>query len=337
MLDFLSKFIFDFGVKLGSFNTSFVNQGRITTYPSLVACAQRKKKPIAFAGQALSMWGKTPANISVIQPIKRGKIVDLDKTISLVEYGLNSLTKEVNIWSLVKFNSTVFVSASSNLNNVERRFLARVFNQVGVNKIILLDKIILAGIGIGLNVFSPQGYLIIYIGGGTSYISLISLAGKVIDINLPFGGSDITSDLVHYFRRRYNLIVGWKMMEEVKLGLKNNKQSLIRGYDLSRKKMKSLTVGRQELEEVIFSSLNKFILKLRQVFNQIPPEFMPDINKNGIFLAGGGTKIYGLVKFLKNEFALTVNNFDQSEFLVVEGLREVLKKPDKYKELILNF
>ncbi len=325
------------GVKLGSWSTTFLTGKRTRKVPTVVAYDKKQKRVIGVGEAANQMWGKTPPDISVIRPLKRGGVVEPEKMLAFLENNLSHLYLDSSVKSLFQLDSTAYVSYSPHISVVEQRFLSKLFQRIAFNKVFLLDKLLLALIGMGIDVFLPKGFLLLYLGSQTSYITLFSLGGKVFEYYLPIGGEDITDALVSYLRRRHSLRVSWQSMEELKTRLGKEKVFLVYGYDLERRKMRSVRLTQEEIKEVSLSVLGEVITKLRFSFNQLPPEFVGDVNKNGLFLAGGGTLSLGLASFLTDEFKVVVNTFAHPDDLVGQGLKEVLARPAKYENFFLRF
>ncbi len=333
----LSPLNWSLGVELGSWQSVFVSEKQFHLEPTMVAFNRSRKQVVAVGKGAKKMWGKTPSNISVIQPVRRGGIIEPQRGFSFLENNLSRLYLKPSFKSFLQLDSSVYVSYSPHLSGVERRFLGKMFHRLSINRVYLIDKLLLSLVGMGLDVFSSRGYLLLYIGGGTSYITLFSLGGKVFEFYFPLGGEDITNALVTYLKHRYNLKVGWTTMEKIKKKLTENERIIIYGYDMSKRRMETKELKREELGEVIFSVLSPIITKLRFSFNQIPPEFVEDVNRSGLFLAGGGSLSFGLVPFLTNEFKINVNTFDQPQLLSSKGLLEVMEKERKYQNVFFRF
>ncbi len=325
------------GIKLGSWQTAFLVGKETKRVPTVVAYDKKQKKIVGVGEVANLMWGKTPPTVSVIRPIRRGEIIDPEKVLAFLETNLSGLYLNSSVKSLLQLDSTAYVSYSPHTTVVEQRFLSRVFQKVAFNKVFLLDKLLLALIGMGIDISLPQGFFLLYIGSQTSYITLFSLGGKVFEFYLPQGGEDVTNALVSYLRRRYTLRVSWQAMEGIKKRLSRGKAFPIYGYDLEKRRMRSIQLSYNEVKEISFSVLSDIIAKLRFSFNQLPPEFVADVNRNGLFLAGGGTLSADLASFLTDEFKIVVNTFAQPDLLVSQGLKEVLAQPAKYENFFLNF
>lgn len=337
MIDlFRSFFINDIGIDLGTANTLVYvrDQGIVLREPSVVAVAAGSKRPIAVGDEAKRMLGRTPGSIEAVRPLKDGVIADF----SLAEEMLKAFILKVQNKRKVR-NPRVLVAVPTGITEVEKRAVEDSARKAGARDVIIIAEPMAAAIGVGLPVQEAAGNMIIDIGGGTTEVAIISLSDIVYSQSVKMAGDELDESIANYMRRAYNLLIGDRTAEEIKIKLgsatpleKETKME-IRGRDLIAGLPKTLTITSQEVREAMSDPLGKIVETVRISLERCPPELSADLVERGIVLAGGGALLRGLDRLISEETGLPVHVAEDPLSAVAEGTGKVLLGFDELKKV----
>jgi len=325
----LGLFSNDIGIDLGTANSLVYvkDRGIVLREPSVVAIQAGTNNVLAVGEEAKRMLGRTPGNIVAIRPMKDGVIADFEITESMLRYFIR---KVHNRRSMVA--PRVIVAVPSGITEVEKRAVKDSAQHAGARKVYLIEEPMAAAIGVGLPVQEPAGNMIVDIGGGTTEVALISLAGVVFSRSIRVAGDELDEAIVQYMKRAYNLMVGERTAEEIKIRIGSAyplEQELtmeVKGRDLVAGLPKTLTVTSQEVREAILEPVSQIVESVRIALERCPPELAADLVDRGIMLAGGGALLRGVDKLLAEETGLPVHIADDPLSAVAEGTGRVLNE-----------
>ena len=332
----------DMGIDLGTANTLVYlkEKGIVVNEPSVVAVNKVTKEILAVGNEAKDMIGRTPGNIVAIRPMKDGVIADFDTTQAMLRYFINKAYPR----SLFSPKPRVVVCVPSGVTEVEKRAVmeATIAGGARNREAYLIEEPMAAAIGAGLPVEDPRGSMIVDIGGGTSEVAVISLGGIVTSTALRTAGDVLDSCIVNYIRKEYNLAIGERTAEELKIRIGcafpkavNNSLS-IRGRDLSTGLPKTITVTSMEAMEAISEPVSSIIDTIKTTLETTPPELAADIMEDGITLSGGGALLSGLDKLIEKETDMKVNIANEPLNCVAKGTGIVLEHIDTLKSVLLT-
>jgi rod shape-determining protein MreB len=324
----LAFFSSDIGIDLGTANTLvFVkDRGIVIREPSVVAIQEGTKRILAVGEEAKRMLGRTPGNIVAIRPMKSGVIADFDITEAMIRYFI----RKVHSAKLVK--PRVIVAVPSDITEVEKRAVQESARHAGAREVFLIEEPMAAAIGVGLPVSEPAGNMIVDIGGGTCEVALISLAGIVYARSVRVGGDAMDECIVQYMRRVYNLMIGERTAEEIKITigsaypLGEERTLEVKGRDLVAGLPKTLTVTSEEIRDALQEPVSAIVDAVRITLEKCPPELSADLVDRGLVLAGGGSMLRGLDKLIASQTGLPVTLADDPLSAVAEGTGVVLNE-----------
>ncbi len=302
----------DLAIDLGTANTLVYvkGQGIVINEPSVVAINKNltgPKRILAVGKEAKEMLGRTPGDIVAIRPLKDGVIADFEITAAMIRYFVE---KAHNRRTMVK--PRVIVCVPYGITNVEKRAVKEAAESAGVREVFLIEEPMAAAIGAGLPVTEPSGSMIVDIGGGTTEVAVISLAGIVYSKSVRVAGDKMDEAIVNYIKRKYNLLIGERTAEDIKIGIGNAYPSDIietmhvKGRDMVAGIPKTIQVTSEEIREAIAEPVNIIVEAVRVALEQTPPELAADIVDKGIVLAGGGALIKNLDVLLREETGLPI-------------------------------
>ena len=318
MLGFLSS---DIGIDLGTANTLVYlkDRGVVIREPSVVAIQEGTKRILAVGEEAKRMLGRTPGNIVAVRPMKSGVIADFFITEEMIRYFI----RKVHSTKLVR--PRVIVAVPSDITEVERRAVQESARHAGAREVFLIEEPMAAAIGVGLPVSEPAANMIVDIGGGTCEVALISLAGIVYARSVRVGGDAMDECIVQYMRRVYNLMIGERTAEEIKINLGTaypvggESTMEVRGRDLVAGLPKTLTVTSEEIRDALQEPVSSIVDAVRITLEKCPPELSADLVDRGLVLAGGGSLLRGLDKLIATRTGLPVTLADDPLSAVAEG------------------
>jgi rod shape-determining protein MreB len=326
----------DIAIDLGTANTLIYvrGQGIVLNEPSIVAL-NMQNQPVAIGHEARLMHEKTHRDIKTIRPLRDGVIADFE----VAEQMIRGMIKKVQ----KKWYSTtrkMVVCVPSGITEVERRAVRDSAEHAGAKAVYLVDEPMAAAIGIGLDVHEPVGNMIVDIGGGTTEIAVIALSGIVYAQSVRLGGDELNEDIINYFRRNHNLLIGERTAEHVKctIGsatpLDEELEITAKGRDLINGAPRTRTVTSEDVREALSESVNTIVEAVTKSLEQTPPELSADILDRGIFLTGGGALLKNLDKLIMETTNLPVHVAEDPLTAVVRGTGKVLDNLDYYKSVI---
>jgi rod shape-determining protein MreB len=319
----------DIGIDLGTANTLvFVkDHGIVLREPSVVAVKSGTNEVVAVGDDAKRMLGRTPGGITAIRPLKDGVIADFRVTEAMLRHFIR---KVHNRRSMVR--PRVVIAVPSGITEVEKRAVKESAEQAGAREVYLMEEPMAAAIGVGLPVQEAAGNMIVDIGGGTTEVAIISLSGIVYARSVRVAGDELDEAIINYMKRAYNLMIGERTAEEIKLRIGSafpmGKESTmeVKGRDMVAGLPKTITITSQEVREAMLEPLNTIIDAVRTTLERCPPELSADLVDRGIMLAGGGALLRGLDKLLQEETGLPVHVAEDPLSAVAEGTGRVLSE-----------
>lgn len=332
----LGVFSSDLAIDLGTANTLVYVKGKgiVLREPSVVTVHKDSKNVLAVGSEAKAMVGRTPENILAIRPMKDGVIANFEITEAMLRYFAH---KVHNRKSFVR--PRMLICVPSGITQVERRAVRDSAENAGAREAYLIEEPMAAAIGVGLPIEEAGGSMVVDIGGGTTEVAVISLAGIVYSQSVRVGGDEMDEAIISYVKRNYNLLIGERMAEEIKIGVgsayktEETKTFEIRGRDLIAAIPKTTVVTDAEIREALSEPVNAIVETVRGTLERTPPELAADIVDRGIVLAGGGGLLRGLDKLLKEETGLPVTVAEDPLSAVVMGTGKVLDQLSLLKKL----
>jgi rod shape-determining protein MreB and related proteins len=325
----LGMFSADMGIDLGTASTLVFVKGRgiVLNEPSVVAIQKGTNHVMAVGEEAKNMLGRTPGSIVAIRPLKDGVIADFEITEAMLRYFIR---KVHNRKALVR--PRIVVAIPSGITEVEKRAVKDSAEHAGAREVYLIEEPMAAAIGVGLPVQDAAGNMVVDIGGGTSEVAIISLAGIVFSRSVRVGGDELDEAIIQYLKRTYNLLIGPRMSEMIKINigstypLEEELTMEVKGRDLVAGLPKTMTVNSEEIREALAEPISTIIEAVRISLERCPPELSADLVDRGMILAGGGAMLRGLDKLLGEETGLPVNVADEPIEAVVLGTGKVLQE-----------
>ena len=324
LFSFLSN---DIGIDLGTANTLVYvkDRGIVLREPSVVAIQNGTKRILAVGDEAKRMLGRTPGNIVAHRPMKNGVIADFDVTEAMIRHFI----RRARTTRLVK--PRVIIAVPGDIPEVEKRAVEEATRHAGAREVHLIEEPMAAAIGVGLPVTEPTANMIVDIGGGTCDVAIISLAGIVYSKSVRTGGDAMDECIVRYMQRVYNLMIGERTAEEIKITigsaypLAKEKTMEVKGRDLVAGLPKTLKVTSEEIREALQEPISAIVDTVRIALEKCQPELSADLVGSGMVLAGGGALLYGLDKLISEQTGLPVHLADDPLSAVAEGTGEYLK------------
>lgn len=332
----------DLAIDLGTANTLVFMKGKgiVAFEPSVVAVqkdSRGNKKVLAVGKEAKEMLGRTPGSIEAIRPMKDGVIADFEVTEAMLRYFIR---KAHNRKTLIR--PRIIICIPFGITEVEKRAVRESAESAGAREVYLIEEPMAAAIGAGLPVTEPTGNMIVDIGGGTSEVAVISLGGIVFSISVRVAGDKMDEAIIQYLKRKYNLLIGERMAEQIKIQLGTAYPETdpltmeIKGRDLIEGVPKTLTINSEEVREAIAEPVNAIIEGIKVTLERTPPELAADIVDKGIVLAGGGALLRNLDKLIREETGLPVTVAEDPLTAVVMGSGKALEQLDALKGISVN-
>jgi len=343
MLDkIFGLFSHDMGIDLGTANTLVLIRGKgiLIREPSVVAIHKKTKEVLAVGNEAKRMLGKTPASILAIRPLRDGVISDFYVVEKMLSYFIKKVHETKSSFPKIP-RPRVVIGIPSGITEVERKAVVDASMSAGARSVFLVEEPMAAAIGAGLPINEPQGSMIVDMGGGTSEIAVISLGGIVTNKSLRIAGDEMDQEIINYARSRYNLLVGDRTAEEIKIQLGNaytfegdiNEKGFLRGRDLKTGLPKSVEVSAVEIRDALRGPINTIMNAIRDAIEETPPELVADVLKSGITLAGGTSQIRGIDRLMAEETRMPVFVAEDPMTCVVRGCGVVLEDLELLKRV----
>jgi len=336
---FIGLFSSDLAIDLGTANTLVIakGQGIIINEPSVVAVKTERfgqQKVLAVGREAKDMVGKTPGNIKAIRPMRDGVIADFDMTEKMIK---KFIQKAHGRSSLI--SPRIIVCVPYGLTQVERKAVRESALSAGAREVFLIEEPMAAAIGAGVDIREPAGNLVVDIGGGTTEIGVVSLGGLVLSKSIRVAGDKIDQAIIDYVKRKYNLLIGERTAEEIKINigtampLDEELVMIINGRDQVEGLLSSIELTSEDAREAMRDPLKEIGDALRNVLELMPPDLAGDIVNHGIILTGGGALIRQLDKYLSELIKIPVYVADEPLLAVAKGTGRALEEIDLLQEL----
>ncbi|MCW5946375.1 MAG: rod shape-determining protein [Fimbriimonadales bacterium] len=322
----------ELGIDLGTSNILVFKKGEgiVLEEPTVVALNTKTKKVLAVGEAAREMLGRTPGDIVAIRPLKDGVIADYTHTLKMLEFLLDRVAGKRRL-----MRPKLVICVPSSATNVERRAVKQAAQEAGAGDVIPIEEPMAAAIGAGMPISSPGGNMVVDIGGGTTDIAVISLGGLVISESLRVGGNKLDEAIVRHMRSVYNLMVGERTAEEIKMKIGSAyplEQELrldVRGRDLMAGLPRTVEVSSEEIREALSDPLKQITEKVCAVLEQTPPELGSDIITRGIVVTGGGALLRGIDYLLSAVTEVPVRVADNAIHCVALGTGRTLEELPK--------
>ncbi len=330
----------DMGIDLGTANTLVLvkDKGIVINEPSVVAVEREKygsrAKILAVGKEAKDMVGKTPGNIEAIRPMKDGVIADFDMTEKMIRYFIEKTHRRKSF-----LRPRIIISVPYGLTQVERKAVRESALSAGAREVFLIEEPMAAAIGANLPIQEPKGNLVVDIGGGTTEIGVISLGGLVISKSIRTAGDKLDTSIVNYVKEKYNLIIGERTGEEIKIAIGSAIQlpkelsMVVKGRDQVSGLLSRIDLTSEDVREAMREYLKEIADALKMVLEMMPPDLASDIVENGVVLTGGGALIRGLDKYLSEIVRLPVYIADEPLLAVAKGTGKALEEISLLRQL----
>ncbi|EMK0325900.1 rod shape-determining protein [Campylobacter jejuni] len=330
----------DMGIDLGTANTLVLvkDKGIVINEPSVVAVERErygsKAKILAVGKEAKDMVGKTPGNIEAIRPMKDGVIADFDMTEKMIRYFIEKTHRRKSF-----LRPRIIISVPYGLTQVERKAVRESALSAGAREVFLIEEPMAAAIGASLPIQEPKGNLVVNIGGGTTEIGVISLGGLVISKSIRTAGDKLDMSIVNYVKEKYNLIIGERTGEEIKITIGSAIQlpkelsTVVKGRDQVSGLLSRIELTSEDVREAMREYLKEIADALKMVLEMMPPDLASDIVENGVVLTGGGALIRGLDKYLSEIVRLPVYIADEPLLAVAKGTGKALEEISLLQQL----
>ena len=330
----------DMGIDLGTANTLVLvkYKGIIINEPSVVAVQREKygkQKILAVGHEAKEMVGKTPGDIEAIRPMRDGVIADFDMTEKMIRYFIEKTHRRKSF-----LRPRIIISVPYGLTQVERKAVRESALSAGAREVFLIEEPMAAAIGANLPVREPQGNLVVDIGGGTTEIGVVSLGGLVISKSIRTAGDKIDMSIVNYIKEKYNLLIGERAGEDIKISvgsaiqLPEELSIVVKGRDQISGLLSRVELTSEDVREAMREPLKEIADALKTVLEMMPPDLAGDIVENGIVLTGGGALIRGLDKYLSDIVKLPVFVADDPLLAVARGTGKALEEIKFLQQLV---
>jgi len=337
----LGLFSLDIGIDLGTANTLvFVrNKGIVINEPSWVAIEQESKKVLAIGAEAKEMVGRTPSSIVAIRPLRDGVISEFEVTQAMLDYFI----KKAHQQSLVPFpRPRVVVGIPSGVTEVERRAVYDAAAAAGARAVFLIEEPTAAAIGAGLPIMDSRGSMVVDIGGGTTEVAVFCLGGIVLSRSIRVAGDEMDEDIMAYARQKYNLLIGERMAERIKVAigsaypLPEEKTMVMRGRNVVNGLPEAVEISSVEVREAMSGAIDTVLASIKEALDSTPPELVADLMETGICMAGGGSQLKGLIERVSEETNMRAWLADDSMTCVARGAGRVLEELDLLRRVLVG-
>jgi len=327
----LGYFSHDIGIDLGTANTLVFVKGKgiIVNEPSVVAINNKTNQILAIGQDAKNMVGRTPGHIIATRPLVDGVVSDFEVTEQMLRYFIEKVHRET---FTILPRPRVVIGVPYGVTEVEKRAAQEAAINAGAREVYLIEEPMAAAIGARLPVQDATGCMIVDIGGGTSEIAVISLGGIVVSKSLRIAGDELNQDIINFARDKYNLLLGERTAEDIKLQIGSafpqaeETEMIMRGRDLVTGLPKAITITNKEVQEALSASIGEIVESIRFVIEETPPELLADIMERGIWLAGGGALLQGLDQLITKYTSIPTHIVDDPLTAVSRGTGYVLEE-----------
>ena len=321
----------EIGIDLGTASVLVYVRGKgiLIREPSVVALDRETNRIMAVGEEARRMIGRTPGNIVAIRPLKDGVIADYDVTESMLKYFIERVSPKPRL-----FRPQVVVCVPSGVTSVEKRAVLEASMQAGAKHTSLIEEPMAAAIGAGLNIYEASGNMVVDIGGGTSDIAIISLGGIVVSESLRVGGDKFDEAIIRYIKKMYNLMIGERTAEEIKIQIGSaypegeGKSMDIRGRDLVTGLPRTIKFTSADSFQALSEPITSIIDGVKSVLERTPPELASDIVDKGVIMTGGGSLLHGFTRLLSEETGIPIHLAEDPLSCVVLGTGKILESLD---------
>ncbi len=329
----------DMGIDLGTATTLVYvkGEGVVLCEPSVVAIEKGTSHVLAVGEEAKRMLGRTPGNIVAIRPMKDGVIADFDITEAMLRHFIRRVQKRK-----VLFGPRLIVAIPSGITEVEKRAVRDSAIRAGAREIFLIEEPMAAAIGVGLPIQEPTANMIVDIGGGTTEIAIISLAGIVFSKSIRIGGDEMDLAVIEYLKKNYNLLIGERTAEDIKIKigsaypLEEELSLEVKGRDLVAGLPKMVTITSEEIRDALKEPVRAILDIIKISLERIPPELAADLIERGVVLAGGGSLLRSLDRLIAEETMLPVHIADDPMTAVALGTGKALSEIRYLKRVMVN-
>lgn len=337
----------DIAIDLGTANIRVAVKGsaQLVREPSVVAFNIHTRQILAVGKEARQMIGRTPGSIVATQPLKDGVISDFDATEAMIRYFINRV-KDKNSFFKSLAITRVIVGVPSLITEVEINAVVDAAKSAGARKVYIVEEPVASAIGANLKIEDPEGSMIVDIGGGTTDIAVLSLGGVVVDNTVNLAGDEMDKAISDYIKNKYNLKIGVKMAEDIKIKIGDILPSKIetidiKGQDILSGLPKAVELSSVEISEALMPVIEEITLAIKDAIEKSPPEIVSDLLTQGLTLSGGGSQIKNLDKFLSKKLKMPVHLDHDPNFSVLRGLQVLMQNPQllekvQVKDLILK-
>ncbi|KAF0994303.1 rod shape-determining protein [Geobacillus sp. TFV-3] len=326
----------DLGIDLGTANTLVYVKGKgiVLREPSVVAIQRDTKQIVAVGNEAKNMIGRTPGNIVALRPMKDGVIADYETTATMMKYFIRKAVKTKGLFASKPY---VMVCVPYGITAVEERAVIDATRQAGARDAYTIEEPFAAAIGANLPVWEPTGSMVVDIGGGTTEVAVISLGGIVTSQSIRIAGDEMDEAIIQYIRKTYNLMIGERTAEAIKveIGSAGNPEGIgnmeIRGRDLLTGLPKTIEISAEEVAEALHDTVYAIVESVKNTLEKTPPELAADIMDRGIVLTGGGALLRNLDKVISKETDMPVIVAENPLDCVAIGTGKALDHIDLFK------
>jgi len=324
----------DIGIDLGTATVLVFVRGKgvVLNEPSVVAIDRNNGKTLAIGEEARRMIGRTPGHITAIRPMREGVIADFDITEKMLKHFIHKVCGANPL-----FKPRVMICVPSSITSVERRAVEDAARNAGAKEWYLIEEPVAAALGAGIDITQPEGSMVLDIGGGTTDVAVMSLGGIVISDSVRVGGDKFDEAMVRYVKKRYNMLIGERTAEDIKITVGTvfpngrNESMEVRGRDLVSGLPSSVMVSSMECLEAFAEPTNNIIALVRTILERCPPELSSDIVEKGIIMTGGGSLLDGLDKLIAEVTQVPCNLAEDAVSCVARGTGRALENLDVLK------
>ncbi len=337
----MGLFSLDIGIDLGTANTLVHVRGKgiVINEPSWVAVDKKTRRPLAIGSQAKEMAGRTPGSVVVVRPLRDGVISEFEITQAMLGYFIGKAHQQT-VAPMPR--PRVVVGIPSGATEVEKRAVYDASMSAGARETYLIEEPIAASIGAGLPISEIGGTMIVDMGGGTTEVAVMSMGSVVVSRSLRVAGDEFDTDIVQYFRNKYNLLIGERLAEQIKISIGSafplnvEKTFTARGRNLITGLPESVEISSIEIREAISGSLQVIIDTIKDAIDEVPPEMLTDLVDSGICICGGSSQLQSLIEKLNDELNIRVWLAEDPMTCVARGAGLILENLDRNRHYLVN-